>query len=230
MCGRLSQYRGIHDFVDALSMPNALANSVDEQPLGRYNAAPSTQLALFHLEDDRLHADLVRWGWRPHWATDRAPPVNARVEKVAHGPFFRAIWPHRAVVPIDGWYEWVDEGEPKKQPYYIRRRDTAPILCAAIGQYPRADCDRQDSDGFVIITADSAGGMVDIHDRRPVVLAPELAREWLDPATPRERAEHLALLQGEPSETFEWFKVSKAVGNVRNQGAELLLPIEGAER
>ncbi len=27
MCGRLSQYSGIHDFVAALSMPNALAKS-----------------------------------------------------------------------------------------------------------------------------------------------------------------------------------------------------------
>ncbi|UVJ41997.1 SOS response-associated peptidase family protein [Pseudomonas sp. LS1212] len=226
MCGRLSQYRGIHDFVEALSMPNALANAVGEQPLERYNAAPSTPLALLHLADNILHADLVRWGWRPHWAGDRAPPINARVEKVAHGAFFRAIWPHRAIVPVDGWYEWVDEGDPKKQPYYIRRQDGAPILCAAIGQYATAGREQQESDGFVIITADSAGGMVDIHDRRPVVLAPELAREWLDPATPGERAEQVVLLQGEPSETFDWFRVDKAVGNVRNQGAQLLLPID----
>ncbi len=26
MCGRLSQYTGLHEFVDALSMPNALVN------------------------------------------------------------------------------------------------------------------------------------------------------------------------------------------------------------
>lgn len=31
-------------------------------------------------------------------------------------------------------------------------------------------------DGFVIITDASDKGMVDIHDRRPVVLAPEAAR------------------------------------------------------
>lgn len=226
MCGRLSQYRGIHDFVEALSMPNALANAVGEQPLERYNVAPSTPLALLHLADNILHADLVRWGWRPHWARDRAPPINARVEKVAHGAFFRAIWPHRAIVPVDGWYEWVDEGEPKQQPYYIRRQDGAPILCAAIGQYTAVGGEQQESDGFVIITADSAGGMVDIHDRRPVVLAPELAREWLDPATPRERAKQVVLLQGEPCETFDWYRVDKDVGNVRNQGAQLLLPID----
>nr|BFD42492.1 hypothetical protein FFPRI1PSEUD_39910 [Pseudomonas sp. FFPRI_1] len=74
----------------------------------------------------------------------------------------------------------------------------------------------------MIITADAQGGMVDIHDRRPVVLAPDLTREWLDPATPNERAEQMALHQGEPAESFEWFKVSIAVGNVRNHGAELI--------
>ncbi|WP_397453147.1 SOS response-associated peptidase family protein [Pseudomonas sp. NA-150] len=225
MCGRLSQYRGIHDFVAALSMPNPMVSTLSAEPLRYYNVAPSTRIALLHLEDGVLRADAVRWQWRPHWASDRPPVINARVEKVAHSPYYRAIWPHRAITPVDNWFEWVDVGEPKKQPFLIRRRDGQPILCAAIGQYPAHGEAAQEHDGFVIITADSAGGMVDIHDRRPVVLAPELAREWLDVATPKERAEQMILHQGEPAEIFEWFKVGKAVGNVRNQGAELLLPL-----
>lgn len=52
MCVRLSQYSGIHEFVAALSMPNALANSVGELPLERYNVTPSTQVALLHLQGD----------------------------------------------------------------------------------------------------------------------------------------------------------------------------------
>lgn len=68
--------------------------------------------------------------------------------------------------------------------------------------------------------------MVDIHDRRPVALSPELAREWLDPATPKERAEQMVLHEGEPSEAFEWFKVDRAVGNVRNQQSGLINPID----
>lgn len=230
MCGRLSQYHGIRDFVDALSMPYPLANNAGDQPLERYNVAPTTRVALLRLEDKTLRADLVRWGWRPHWATDRAAPINARVEKVAHGPFFRAIWPHRAIVPIDNWFEWVDEGGPKKQPYLIRRRDGRPSLCASIGQFSAGTGhpgeEPNEHDGFVIITADSAGGMVDVHDRRPVVLVPEIAREWLDPSTPKEQAEQIALNLGEPSEVFEWYRVSSAVGNVRNQGAELIKPLQ----
>ncbi|UQS92548.1 SOS response-associated peptidase family protein [Pseudomonas chlororaphis subsp. piscium] len=223
MCGRIAQYHGIHDFVAVLSMPGALVNTVGDQPLGRYNIPPTTQVALLHIENGALHADLLRWSWKPHWATNRAEP-NARSEKVAHNPYYRAAWPNRAIAPIDGWFEWLVE-EGGKQPYYIRRRDGQASLCAAIGHWPHSDEPPREHDGFVIITADSAGGMVDIHDRRPVALAPELAREWLDPATPKERAELMLMHQGEPSEAFEWFKVDRAAGNTKNQGAHLIDPI-----
>lgn len=49
MCGRLSQYTGLHEFVDALSMPNALVNLVGEQP-ERYNVAPSTAVTTLRLK------------------------------------------------------------------------------------------------------------------------------------------------------------------------------------
>ncbi|QBF27128.1 DUF159 family protein [Pseudomonas tructae] len=217
MCGRLSQYHGIHDFVDALSMPGALVNNVGDQPLAHYNVAPTSPVALLHIETDTLHADLLPWGWRPHWARDRAAAINARVEKVAHGAFFRAIWPHRAIVPIDNWFEWVDEGGPKKQPYLIHRRDGRPALCAAIGQF------KGEHAGFVILTADSEGGLLDLHDRRPIVLAPACARQWLDPATAGEHAEQLALNLGEAAGQFDWYPVSLAVGNVRNQDAGVIV-------
>ena len=63
MCGRLTQYRGIHDFVAALSMPNAWVDNAGDQ--ARYNVAPSTPVALLHLEQDVLHADRVRGGFLP---------------------------------------------------------------------------------------------------------------------------------------------------------------------
>ncbi|CRM59067.1 hypothetical protein [Pseudomonas sp. 24 E 1] len=34
----------------------------------------------------------------------------------------------------------------------------------------------------------------------------------------------MVLHQGEPAEAFEWFKVSAAVGNVRNKDASLIRP------
>ncbi|ROQ83687.1 hypothetical protein EC837_0542 [Pseudomonas protegens] len=58
----------LHDFVATLSMPEALINKVGDQPLGRYKAAPTMQLALCLITADTSHVDAVRW--RPHWATD----------------------------------------------------------------------------------------------------------------------------------------------------------------
>lgn len=222
MCGRLTQYHGIHDFVAVLSIPDALINHVGDAPLNRYNAAPTTALAVLHQHEQRVYADTLRWGWRPHWAKDRPPPINARVEKVAHGAFFRAIWRHRLIVPVDNWFEWVDGEDKTRQPWLIRRADQQPVFCAAIGQFPTPGSAPRDDDGFVIITADSVGGMLDIHDRRPVVLCPKLVHEWLDPATPPERAEQMLLWESEPTEAFEWHRVGKAVGNSRNQGAQLI--------
>ncbi len=46
--------------------------------------------------------------------------------------------------------------------------------------------------GFVIVTEDSGGGMVDIHDRRPVVLEPEDAWRWMNPDTQVEEAANIA--------------------------------------
>ena len=64
----------------------------------------------------------------------------------------------------------------------------------------------------------------DVHDRRPLLLAQDLAQEWLDPAITKEQAEQLALNLSEPSQVFEWYRVSTAVGNVR--GPELIHPIQ----
>jgi putative SOS response-associated peptidase YedK len=36
----------------------------------------------------------------------------------------------------------------------------------------------------------------------------------------------MVLLQGEPSEIFEWFRVDIAVGNTRNDGPGLIEPVD----
>jgi putative SOS response-associated peptidase YedK len=86
-----------------------------------------------------------------------------------------------------------------------------------------------DRDGFVIITAASDQGMVDIHDRKPLVLAPEHAREWIDPETSVERAKEIAMEHCRPVTDFHCYKVRKDVGNVRNQGPHLIQPLSLVE-
>ncbi|QJD94032.1 hypothetical protein HH213_07180 [Duganella dendranthematis] len=69
--------------------------------------------------------------------------------------------------------------------------------------------------------------MVDVHDRRPVVCTAADAAIWMDPATPPEMAEQLARTSSFGPEWFDWYKVSKAVGPVSNEGQELAQPIPG---
>lgn len=64
MCGRLSQYRGLHDFADALNMDGVWRNNIDDQALERYNVAPSAQVAVLRMDDAGPRADLLGWGWR----------------------------------------------------------------------------------------------------------------------------------------------------------------------
>lgn len=70
----------------------------------------------------------------------------------------------------------------QKQPYFIYRADGQPVFLAAIGSTPFERGD--EAEGFLIVTAAADQGLVDIHDRRPLVLSPEscaemdAARDW----------------------------------------------------
>ncbi len=65
-------------------------------------------------------------------------------------------------------------------------------------------------------------GLVDIHDRRPLVLSPEVAREWMRQDIGGKEAEEIAADGSVPADKFVWHAVTRAVGNPRNQGAELI--------
>lgn len=112
----------------------------------------------------------------------------------------------------------------KKQPYFITLKDQIPMFFAGLAEVHQG-MEPDERDGFVIITAASDEGMLDIHDRKPLVLAPELARVWIDPETSAERATEIALEGCRPTEHFHWYEVGKAVGSVKNQGAQLIEPV-----
>ncbi|MNN28640.1 putative SOS response-associated peptidase YedK [compost metagenome] len=230
MCGRFTQYQGLADYLAALQSEQDIISGYDNVPQGRYNIAPHQVVPLLHADAGGLAFTSLPWRWKPHWAGEGGPPndFNARRDKVATSKFYRSIWPHRAILFADGWYEWQKDPEvPKiKQPFFIRQANGQPLCIAAIGQFPMQGEGARDDDGFRMITDDAEGGMLDVHDRRPVVLSPEQAREWLDLETSSERAEQL-LHEALPEDAFEWYPVGNAVGNWRNNGPELIQPIGG---
>ena len=228
MCGRFVQYQGVADYLKVLGSDRFVVSGYDNQPIARYNVAPSTRVNILHNQQDDLRIDPVRWGWAPFWAKGKRPdPINARVETVTTGKFFKQLWPdNRALVMADGWYEWVKDPDApkKKQPFFIRLKSHAPMFFAALAEV-HLGLEPHEGDGFVIITTASDQGMVDIHDRRPVVFSPEHAREWMRKGLDCKSATGLALSCSRPTENFEWHPVENNIGNIKNQGTKLITPL-----
>jgi putative SOS response-associated peptidase YedK len=70
-----------------------------------------------------------------------------------------------------------------------------------------------------IITIEANALIAALHDRMPVVVGAEDLPAWLGEAP---GADPAALLKPFPAERMTLWPVSKAVGNVKNQGAELI--------
>jgi putative SOS response-associated peptidase YedK len=192
MCGRYSIYEPMDHYLKELAPEQLVINDYDLWAIDRYNVAPTTRVEIIRSVAGGLSVDKVRWGRSPFWAKGKRPdPINARVETVTTGKFFKQLWPHgRVIAPANGWFEWVkDPDDPKKkQPYFIKLKSQAPMFFGALAQVS-SGLEPNEQDGFVIITAASDQGMVDIHDRQPLVLKPELARDWLHPETDPDIAE-----------------------------------------
>ena len=117
-------------------------------------------------------------------------------------------------MPADGWYEWTGE-KGNKQPWYISPKDGAPVLMAGITAWEPGK-DVLAETGFEIITDDAAGGMVDIHDRRPICLKPDDALDWINrELSVKQALEILSIPRSESA--FQWWKVTRKMGNSRYQ-------------
>lgn len=223
MCGRFAQFQMREKYLTDIADEDERDIPYDPEPIARYNVAPGTRVLLLSERADRLHLDPVVWGYAPGW-WDKAPLINARVETAATSRMFKPLWQHgRAIVFADGWYEWKKEGD-KKQPYFIHRADGEPVFMAAIGSTPFERGD--EAEGFLIVTAAADRGLVDIHDRRPLVLSPQAARAWMRQDAGGKEAEEIAADGAVAAEEFIWHPVTRAVGNVKNQGPELIEPVD----
>ncbi|MDA8481360.1 SOS response-associated peptidase [Citrobacter sp. Awk 4] len=219
MCGRFSQSMTREDYLALLSEEAERDIPYDPKPIGRFNVAPGTKVLLLSERDEQLHLDPVIWGYAPGW-WGKPPLINARVETAATSRMFKPLWLHgRAIVFADGWFEWKKDGEGK-QPYFIYRTDGQPIFMAAIGSKPFERGD--DTEGFLILTTAAGKNLTDIHVRQPLVLSPEAARVWMQQDISGMEAEMIVEDGSVSAEHFTWHAVSRAVGNVKNQGSELI--------
>jgi putative SOS response-associated peptidase YedK len=225
MCGRYRLSTHPHALYEQFALE--LVNPDEREIPPRYNIAPTQPVLAVRLRPDgRRELVLLHWGLIPHWAKEPSignRMINARAETVAEKPSFRnALRRRRCLVPADGFYEWQKRGAGPKQPYDIAREDGAPFAFAGLWEHWQGP-NGEEIESCAIVTTAANGMMRSIHDRMPVILAPEDYEAWL--AGERERpADVLPLLAPRDWPGMRVRPISTFVNNARHEGSECIAP------
>ncbi|MGH9090026.1 MAG: SOS response-associated peptidase [Acidimicrobiales bacterium] len=227
MCGRFALYSEPDRLVAWLDAE--LAPDLTDRFHPSWNVAPLSQVLGAREHDEQRQLELFSWGLVPGWAKDAAAAgrtFNARAETVATKPTFRAAFRRRRLlVPADGFYEWTAKGGPRqKVPHYFSRADGEPLALAGLWEYwrPAEGTGRLSA---TIITTAAGPDMDGVHDRQPVVLEPDTWERWLSPDL-QDRDELEGLLHAGPAGQLRHWPVRREVGNVRNDGPDLVEPAD----
>ena len=204
MCGRFT----LRAPASVLAEQFAIFEIPDLKP--RFNIAPTQPVTVARLSGDEQaptrQVATLRWGLVPSWAKDPAignRMINARSETVAEKPAYRAAFRRRrCLVLADGFYEWQRAGRAK-QPYFIRMRDDSPFALAGLWESWEGP-DHSHVESCTLLTTEPNELVEPIHNRMPVILAPDDYDRWLDPSiqTPDPLRRLLAPYPSEPMEAY----------------------------
>ena len=227
MCGRFT----LHTEKELLAREFQVdLSGIDLAP--RYNVAPSQDVLTVGERDDARVARKMRWGLVPSWSKplDKLPAmINARRETIATRPAYRrAFRRRRCLVLADGFYEWQSVGTGPKQPFWITRIDGRPFGMAAVWELwrPPDDPEAEPLLSCSIVTAPANRAIQMIHDRMPVILAPEPADAWIDPAFDDKTKDLLELLVPIEPEALHAHPVSRDVNKPEHDDAHMIAPVE----
>ena len=153
----------------------------DEDFPPRAHVAPGQPIGVVRMEHGARHFALVRWGFIPSWVKEVKPGkplINARGETVMEKPSFRnAMRRRRCLVPADGYYEW-SGAEGRKVPFFVQAADKGLFALAGLWEHWMGT-DGSELETAVLMTIAPNAELSAIHDRMPVIIAPEDYETWL---------------------------------------------------
>jgi putative SOS response-associated peptidase YedK len=199
--------------------------TVPETVSERYNVAPGQRvLGIRRSEDPAREPVLLRWGLIPHWAKDARighKMINARAETLLEKSSYRSlVGSRRCLIVADGFYEWTLRTDGRKHPIRFTRIDEDAFAFAGLWT---SWIDRQSGElveSCTIITTTPNELVAQVHDRMPVILAPELEEPWLDSEVDAQEA--FSFLQPYPAVLMKALDASPLVNSVRNDSRDLL--------
>ena len=224
MCGR---YTRMYTWAElyALYMLTIGRTSSNFQP--RYNICPTTDVDVVTQGEVGRELRQMRWGLVPSWWSKplrdlRLATFNARAETVHEKPFFREPFrSKRCIIPASGYYEWQTIGR-EKQPWYFTERHSPIVSIAGIwDEWTDKETGLMIRSCAMIITKPNAF-VAEVHDRMPVILAPEQFDGWLSGRLGRES------LVPAPEGVLQGIPVSKRVNSSRadDEDATLIDPVD----
>jgi len=221
MCGRYASFLPAEAVARLFRVTGPLPNVPPS-----WNVAPTQDAMVVrrHPDSGERRVDLLRWGLVPHFTKDLKAarrPINARAETVATSGLFRgALAARRCLVPADAFYEWRVSGSAK-QPYAIARRNGQPMAFAGLWEGWRSP-EGEVLRSFTIVTTAANATLRPLHERMPVVLEAADWPAWLG----EQPADPAALLRPAAEDVLHTWPVDRRVGNVRNNDAGLLTPVD----
>jgi putative SOS response-associated peptidase YedK len=234
VCGRFVATTPIDDLVDHFGVERVADDPGGEELERSWNVAPTDRVRAIAVRRGERTLGTFRWGLVPSWAKDLSIGsrlINARAETVTTKPAFRkAFQKRRCIVPADGFYEWEPVVGAKKQPWFIHAASGAPLAFAGLWEVWR---DPAEPDGDLVrtctvITTTASDVMGRVHDRMPVLLPAAAWERWLDPGYGDVDALTVLLVPA-PDDAVVMHRVGTAVGSVKNQGPELVVPTDPEE-
>ncbi len=221
MCGRYAFSTPPADVIAHFG----LAECADFPP--RYNIPPGGDIPVIRQSPDgRRVLHLLHWGLVPHWAKDMAIGAklnNARAEGVMEKPSFKnAFQRRRCLIPANGFYEWKTVGG-MKQPHYFSLKSGKLLAMGGLWESWQAP-DGRIVRSCAIITTGPNAIMALVHDRMPVIIAPEHWQDWL--TAPVEAAR--ALLAPCPADSLQSWPVDQRMSRTTDDDAGLIAPIDPA--
>jgi putative SOS response-associated peptidase YedK len=202
--------------------------SIHERPATnlppRFNIAPTQDVDFVHLDKaGNMELDRGRWWLVPFFAKElhKAAMFNARIETVdTSGAFREAFKSRRCLIPADGYFEWTKAEDGGKDPWLLQLPGGAPFSFAGIW----AHNDNLGVTSCTIITAPAVPEIADIHNRMPIILAPEAYGTWLNTAVQGKDAKAL-LLDAQIDSQLEFYRVGREVNSSRYEGTDTKKPL-----
>jgi putative SOS response-associated peptidase YedK len=136
----------------------------------------------------KRESTLARWGLVPSWAKDLrfgVRCINARVETLASLPAYRAAFRNRrCLVPANAFYDW--SGPSGRRTRWRVSLEVQPLFAMA-GLWERWIDPGSDRavETYTIVTTAADEPIAPLHDRMPVIVAPDRYADWLDPSCTR---------------------------------------------